>query len=375
MDEVQKDIEKYQSNLMKNLNSSLLDNNEKNKLLKVFMDLQDVEKSIYRYNVLKNNNHLAAAEEEKAEIEHKVLKGHICNVKYVWRSEHGEHTCEECESMDGEEFESDEDIPPKPHPNCKCYIEVYECPYEPEYSPDDDDNNNEENPQPKKPQEEPCDTIYEIENLISEMEGTLQKTEGVSADIENDISNLENDVTRVENLIQDTDLYLEKMSGEYGKHLPDCENNIDSDYENISAKRTYLQELLQDVWDILEKSYIMINTVRIFVSNYMELLYHAYVLKEYEMDKYYHSKANCETVQQMGELGEEAAKELSDFKEEFDQWNNVYAKSHKVSVEEAIADSERDQVANRLGRERGRNNPNCPCSELMKDLLPNKNKK
>ena len=37
-----------------------------------------------------------------------------------------------------------------------------------------------------------------------------------------------------------------------------------------------------------------------------------------------------------------SAKELSDFKENFDQWNNIYAKSHKVSIEEAIADSERD---------------------------------
>lgn len=47
-----------------------------------------------------------------------------------------------------------------------------------------------------------------------------------------------------------------------------------------------------------------------------------------------------------------------------------YAKSHKVTIEEAIADSERDQVANRLGRERGRKYPNCKCDELMSDLKP-----
>lgn len=35
-----------------------------------------------------------------------------------------------------------------------------------------------------------------------------------------------------------------------------------------------------------------------------------------------------------------------------------------------IADSERDQVANRLGRERGRKYPYCDCSILMYDLLP-----
>lgn len=44
--------------------------------------------------------------------------------------------------------------------------------------------------------------------------------------------------------------------------------------------------------------------------------------------------------------------------------------THKVTIEEAIADSERDQVANRLGRERGRDYPNCKCYELMSDLKP-----
>lgn len=68
--------------------------------------------------------------------------------------------------------------------------------------------------------------------------------------------------------------------------------------------------------------------------------------------------------------GEKSAIFLSDQKEKFDQWHNMYARYHKVTVEEAIADSERDQVANRLGRERGRKYPYCDCSILMNDLLP-----
>ena len=39
-------------------------------------------------------------------------------------------------------------------------------------------------------------------------------------------------------------------------------------------------------------------------------------------------------------------------------------------IEEAIADSQRDQAANRLGRERRRKYPYCDCSILMHDLLP-----
>ena len=88
------------------------------------------------------------------------------------------------------------------------------------------------------------------------------------------------------------------------------------------------------------------------------------------MDKYYHSKANCEAVQLFGILGEQAAIIFSDAKEKFDQWEDVYAKTHKVSIEEAIADSERDQIANRLGRERGQKYPDCKCYELMQDLKP-----
>jgi len=82
---------------------------------------------------------------------------------------------------------------------------------------------------------------------------------------------------------------------------------------------------------------------------------------------------NCEVVQEMGELGEKAAIFLSDLKENYDQY--TYIHTHHVSIEEAIADSERDQIANKKGREMGRKYPNCSCSILMKDLLPEYKKK
>jgi len=75
----------------------------------------------------------------------------------------------------------------------------------------------------------------------------------------------------------------------------------------------------------------------------------------------------------MGELGEKAAIFLSDLKENYDQY--TYIHTHHVSIEEAIADSERDQIANKKGREMGRKYPNCSCSILMKDLLPEYKKK
>lgn len=46
------------------------------------------------------------------------------NKKYIWISEMGENTCEECKMLDGKIFSGDK-VPQKPHPNCKC--EVNEC--------------------------------------------------------------------------------------------------------------------------------------------------------------------------------------------------------------------------------------------------------
>lgn len=60
-----------------------------------------------------------------------------------------------------------------------------------------------------------------------------------------------------------------------------------------------------------------------FVSNYIELLYHAYALHECGMDKYYHSVANCQCAQ-LGELETEMATGFSDLKELYEQYTYVH---------------------------------------------------
>lgn len=44
--------------------------------------------------------------------------------KYIWISETGKNTCEECKSLDGKIFTGDK-VPPRPHPNCKCEVKEY----------------------------------------------------------------------------------------------------------------------------------------------------------------------------------------------------------------------------------------------------------
>lgn len=344
-----------QDNLLKNHSNPVFSNSDKNKILKQYTNLQNIGKSLYRYNALKENGN-QAAEDEKSNIENTVLKGGISYNKYIWHSENGEHTCEVCKSLDGKVFDFYDEVPERPHPNCRCTVEVV----------DDREENS-----PSDNNENPCDTMNKIEYIITEIEGNIEETKNLSSEVEINVQDLENDVIKVENLIQKANDILEDLEEEYGKHLPDCKNNVDSDYAYMYAKKAEWQTLLRDVIGLLNPIRSFFNTLEIFISNYIELLYHAYHLREFEMDKYYHSKANCEATQEMGIIGEQYAIFLSDQKEKFDQWHNMYAKSHKVTVEEAIADSERDQIANRLGRERGRKYPYCDCSILMYDLLPN----
>ena len=46
---------------------------------------------------------------------------------WIWHSEHGENTCDECSGNDGTVYENKEGIPDIPvHPNCRCWVEEIE---------------------------------------------------------------------------------------------------------------------------------------------------------------------------------------------------------------------------------------------------------
>lgn len=48
----------------------------------------------------------------------------MSNKKYRWHS--SECSCEKCQALNNTEYSSEKDLPDKPHPNCKCYVEVVE---------------------------------------------------------------------------------------------------------------------------------------------------------------------------------------------------------------------------------------------------------
>lgn len=104
----------------------------------LIQSISDIETSIYRYETLKKSNFAEAAASEKSNIlksidnvlnysrnlqdDSVLLKGAVSNTRYVWRSSKG--SCPACQALDETEYVLKEDIPYKPHPNCKCTVEV-----------------------------------------------------------------------------------------------------------------------------------------------------------------------------------------------------------------------------------------------------------
>lgn len=344
------------------IKKSIVSQDTSNASMMTYGKLKEIEHSLYRYNQLSKAGLKDEAKTESTKTnslinnfnateEGTVLKGGISNTRHVWVTEDG--ACDDCLALDGTEYEFEGDIPEPPHPNCKCSIEMIS---DEELDESDD---------------EPCDCVERLDELIEELEGIVSDAESLEGEVQIDADDVEKMVSHVENMIEEMSETLESLSEEYGQHLADCENNIDAIYDEIMIKIEKLQSLLTDILNFLDTINAYLNVITIFVSNYVELLYEAYVLKETGMDKYYHSVANCQSAQ-LGELESEVAKALSDSKEIYDQY--TYVHTHKVTLEEAIADSERDQIANRLGRERGRNSPTCDCRILMQDLKPKKKK-
>lgn len=261
-----------------------------------------------------------------------VLKGGISNTVYIWRAE--EKACKKCQALDGREYYNIEDIPDRPHPNCKCYIET-------------------------QTDDELCDCY----DLYEQLEEIMTNFNILESAVGAEIASVENLASQANTSLTELEESLNELSGDYGMHLPECEYNIDADYEQMYAQRFELLTLINDITGLLSPLQTILGTIYSFVSNYIYLL----AERDGTMDKFYHSKANCEAAQR-GILGTAVATGLSDLKELYDSF--TYVHTHKVSKEEALADSQRDQVANNEGRTRGRMYPDCNCEILMWGLRP-----
>ena len=112
------------------------------------------------------------------------------NKKYIWISETGENTCEECKSLDGKIFTGDK-VPLRPHPNCKCDAM--------EYNENEKINNISVGNSEIK---ELNQNIDNIENLVNVLQGYIKKdvlNNKENSIIENKIKIINNKIELIKN--------------------------------------------------------------------------------------------------------------------------------------------------------------------------------
>jgi len=199
-----------------------------------------------------------------------ILKGRISNseeeVEYVWHSSN--NACEKCLELKGKIFDSIDEIPDLPHPNCKCWVE---------------DRKKEEKFNPKE--DEQCDCWDKVENLLNQADeaqgdANSSKEELVEykKQIENEISNFNEKIKKVDDLKNE----LANASGSITGAASFIDNYPSKSYS----------ELYQTGYEAIDFIEAGFKVYDIFQKNLEQS-----ISETGKRDKYYHSKANCESAE------------------------------------------------------------------------------
>ena len=313
-------ISEIKEKLLKIYNSDIVRPKDKNMVLKKYSAFDELGKSAYKYFKLKDNDLYDDAQKEFDNVSNLVLKGGISNTVFIWHSEFGEHTCNDCASLDGTQYTLEDDIPDSPHPNCKCYIEIVEFDGEEDGKGDGNGENTIENRPKKNKNDEPCDCLYDLPNEFDEL---VQEALNLQQDVKDMLASL-----------------FDQIKTKAGKL-----------YES------FCQKIIDEAshWD---------NAAGDFARNYNDMR----DANTINADKYFHSKANCEATQRGG-AGEEIAKAISFLREIEEGTRKVIFEGENVI--EQIKDANRDMDANKFGREQAKLYPGDACKILIDVLRPN----
>lgn len=334
------EVSQSQENLLKNYSNPVFNNKDRGKILREYVNLQDLEKSLYRYNTLHENNYISDAQDEKENIENVVLKGGISYCKYVWHSENSDHTCDKCKELDGQVFDFYDEVPERPHPNCKCTVEVVE-------------NNEENSSQETNTNDEQCDCWNKIEILV----GNANVLHNEIKQIFSELDNIEEEDLKLLNEIKNLKQQVEIEQLELA--------NIEPCGENCIAYLTGMAINITDdknVEDTMEKIFNLTKESR---QVYQIFLEHKHEMEEAKdgMDKYYHAKANC-TAAELGLVYKIWTMLLSIGKEFYDYYKKVF-KLH-MDFKEVFNDCWRDIKADWYGIQKAREHGYC--SDKVKDV-------
>ncbi len=329
-------LSKSQENLLKNYSNPIFNNKDKNKILKQYTNLQNIGKSLYRYNTLNENS--LVSNSERTDIENAVLKGGISYNKYIWHSENGEHTCDKCKALDGKVFDFYDEVPERPHPNCKCTVEVVE--------------NNGENQEPREG-EEPCDCWDKIEDLVAETNVWQEEI----ASLISEINNIEDENFKLLDEIKKFKQQVEVAQLELADIEPcseDCVSYVTGMAVNITDDKN-LEDIMENITNLTNESR---QVYQIFWENKREM-------EEARdgMDKYYHAKANC-TAAELGFIHKFWTGLLSLGKEAYDYYKKVF-KLH-MDFKEVFNDCRQDLQADWYGIQKAKEHGYC--SDKVKDV-------
>ena len=258
--------------------------------------------------------------------EDKVLKGYISNIRYIWHA-NGENPCELCEDLDGTEFESADEIPDKPHPNCNCYIEEVEI-------EDDEDGNGDGG-------DEPCDCYETVSEWLTECEDACDEYEDSSDEGDNALEEL-----------QSIGSQIQSYAAEKVAELQELQDEINQLKDGTLDK---LQDAIEQI----------IKTIQIFWYNLSELKRLKVELHHYldQSAEYYHTKANCEAAQ-LGDVGAEVAEMLGYLREYLDFIKEFIF--YGYTLQKTFEDMIHDLEVNEAGRKLGKEHPNEPPEVIIK---------
>lgn len=242
---------------------------------------------------------------------------------YIWHS--SDKACEKCQKLDGKIFNSIEEIPDPPHPNCKCWIED------------------------KEQEEDLCDCWEKSEkilNKINELSGEIksikEELNAYKNDIEYEINNFNNKLNEIEQLKEE----LYNTTGIVTGGASFIENYPSKSYSE-------LYNTGYEAIDFIEAGFKVYD---IFESNYK-----LSAQEKGTRDKYYHSKANCESAE-LGAIEAFASMCMSILKELYDIYRKV-GKQHQ-DFKKVAQDCWQDLEADFMGLKEAKQKGKCETKVL-----------
>ena len=340
-----------------------------------------------------------------------VSKSNATGVIFEWISE--STACETCKSLNGTRYNSIEDIPDRPHPNCKCYVkdvhigsedyEVLQREIDKLYGDLSSlrdqiltSMNEEESDIQNSAIQDLLDEVYVFEYDLDEVSSDLEQVS--EEDSTGNFEKFKVKINEIKNNLQVLkQKIIEKINGlkkevcdcidiikKFDETLKDAENTknkIEDILADIKEYEGYISsieiaksdehenelnqlvnETLQQIHDILKQAE---GALDIFLSNYNEMKALRESLGYYidGADEYYHTKANYQAAQ-LGEISAATALLLGYIREILDFFKEILFKGQ--SVKDAFEHGLKDLESNRRGRKLGKENPNKEPKDIIK---------